>query len=137
MKEHEVRDRAFAMPLTQPAYPRGPYRFVDREYSIITYRTDPERLRALVPEPLEIEAPLVNYEFIRMPDSTGFGDYTESGQVIPVSFPGRNGNYTLCMFLNDHPPIAAMTRGAAGAETSPVCGDGIGGRTRRARLKRT
>jgi acetoacetate decarboxylase len=42
MKEHEVRDRAFAMPLTQPAYPRGPYRFVDREYFIITYRTDPE-----------------------------------------------------------------------------------------------
>jgi len=78
MKEHEVRDRAFAMPLTQPAYPRGPYRFVDREYFIITYRTDPEKLRALVPEPLEIEAPLVKYEFIRMPDSTGFGDYTES-----------------------------------------------------------
>jgi acetoacetate decarboxylase len=107
MKEHEVRDRAFAMPLTQPAYPRGPYRFVDREYFIITYRTDPERLRALVPAPLEIEAPLVNYEFIRMPDSTGFGDYTESGQVIPVSYGGRKGNYTLCMFLNDHPPIAA------------------------------
>src|SRR5258708_21823204 len=87
MKEHEVRERAFAMPLTQPAYPRGPYRFVDREYFIITYRTDPEKLRALVPAPLEIEAPLVKYEFIRMPDSTGFGDYTESGQVIPVSLP--------------------------------------------------
>ncbi len=42
-----------------------------------------------------------------MPDSTGFGDYTESGQVIPVSFKGRKGNYTHCMFLNDHPPIAA------------------------------
>jgi acetoacetate decarboxylase len=107
MKEQEVRDRAFAMPLTQPAYPRGPYRFVDREYLIITYRTDPEKLRALVPEPLEIEAPLVKYEFICMPDSTGFGDYTESGQIIPVSFRGRRGNYTLCMFLNDHPPIAA------------------------------
>ena len=41
-----------------------------------------------------------------MPDSTGFGDYTESGQVIPVSFRGRKGSYTHCMFLNDHPPIA-------------------------------
>jgi acetoacetate decarboxylase len=106
MREREVRDRAFAMPLTQPAYPPGPYRFVNREYFIITYRTDPEKLRALVPEPLEIEAPLVKYEFIRMPDSTGFGDYTESGQVVPVAFRGRKGNYTLCMFLNDHPPIA-------------------------------
>ena len=78
------------MPLTQPAYPRGPYQFVNREYFIITYRTDPDKLRALVPAPLEIEAPLVKYEFVRMPDSTGFGDYTESGQVIPVSFGGHN-----------------------------------------------
>jgi len=52
MKEREVRDRAFAMPLTQPAYPPGPYQFVNREYFIIMYRTDPEKLRALVPEPL-------------------------------------------------------------------------------------
>src|SRR3546814_11017491 len=41
-----------------------------------------------------------------MPDSTGFGDYTESGQVIPVSFVGEVGSYTHQMFLNDHPPIA-------------------------------
>jgi acetoacetate decarboxylase len=106
MKEHEVRETAFAMPLTSPAFPPGPYRFVNREYMIITYRTDPTKLRALVPEPLEIDGDVVKYEFIRMPDSTGFGDYTESGQVIPVSFEGRKGGYTHCMFLNDEPPIA-------------------------------
>lgn len=109
MREAEVRERAFAMPLTSPAYPRGPYCFVDREYVIITYRTDPTKLRAVVPEPLEVDErePLVNYEFIRMPDSTGFGDYTETGQVIPVSFRGSKGGYTHCMFLNDEAPIAA------------------------------
>jgi acetoacetate decarboxylase len=106
MKESEVRQRAFAMPLTSPAYPMGPYRFVNREFLIITYRTDPEKLRELVPEPLEVGEPLVKFEFIRMPDSTGFGDYTESGQVIPVSFQGHKGGYTHCMFLDDHPPIA-------------------------------
>jgi acetoacetate decarboxylase len=106
MREQDVRETAFAMPLTSPAFPPGPYRFVNREYLIVTYRTDPDKLRALVPEPLEIDAPLVKYEFIRMPDSTGFGDYTESGQVIPVSFEGRKGGYTHCMFLNDEPPIA-------------------------------
>jgi acetoacetate decarboxylase len=106
MNENDVRASAFAMPLTSPAYPPGPYRFIDREYLIITYRTDPEKLRALVPEPLVIDAPLVKYEFIRMPNSTGFGDYTESGQVIPVSFQGRHGSYTHCMFLNDEGPIA-------------------------------
>jgi acetoacetate decarboxylase len=106
MKESEVRARAFAMPLTSPAYPVGPYRFVNREFLIITYRTDPQKLRELVPEPLQIEDPLVKFEFIRMPDSTGFGDYTESGQVIPVTFKGRRGGYSHCMFLDDHPPIA-------------------------------
>jgi len=101
-----VLNKAFAMPLTSPAFPMGPYRFVGREFLIITYRTDPERLRAVVPEPLEIGEPLVHYEFIRMRDSTGFGDYTESGQVIPVSFQGQKGGYTLAMYLDDHPPIA-------------------------------
>ena len=35
MNEKEVRERAFAMPLTSPAYPPGPYRFVNREFFII------------------------------------------------------------------------------------------------------
>src|SRR6516162_9095760 len=106
MKESDVRARAFAMPFTSPAFPIGPYRFVNREYLIITYRTDPRKLRELVPELLQIDEPLVKFEFIRMPDSTGFGDYTESGQVIPVTFQGRKGGYSHCMFLDDHPPIA-------------------------------
>lgn len=106
MKESDVRERAFAMPLTSPAYPPGPYRFVDREFLIITYRSDPEKLRAVIPEPLQLDEPLVRYEFIRMPDSTGFGDYTETGQVIPVTFRGRKGGYCHCKFLNDEPPIA-------------------------------
>jgi hypothetical protein len=94
------------MPLTSPAYPPGPYRFINREYLIITYRTDPEKLRALVPEPLLPDGDTVKYEFIRMPDSTGFGDYTETGQVIPVSFRVGKGGYSHCMFLNDEGPIA-------------------------------
>ena len=44
MREKELLERAFAMPLTSPAYPRGPYRFVNREYLILTYRTDPAKL---------------------------------------------------------------------------------------------
>jgi acetoacetate decarboxylase len=106
MKHVTVRESAFAMPLTNPAFPPGPYRFVNREYFIIQYRTDPEALRRIVPAPLELTEPVVNYEFIRMPDSTGFGDYTESGQVIPVSFQGQAGSFVHQMFLNDHPPIA-------------------------------
>ena len=106
MDVETVRKTAFAMPLTNPAFPVGPYRFVHREYMIITYRTDRAALERVVPAPLEVVGDTVKYEFIRMPDSTGFGDYTESGQVIPVSFQGKRGGYTHAMFLNDHPPIA-------------------------------
>ena len=94
MREIDVRD------------PPGPYRFVNREYLIITHWTDPQNLRALVPGPLVPEGDTVKYEFIRMPDSTGFGDYTEAGQVIPVTFRCRMGGYSHCMFLNDDLPIA-------------------------------
>jgi acetoacetate decarboxylase len=102
----DVKRNAFAMPLTSPAFPPGPYRFVDREFLIVTYRTDPDALRAVVPEPLQVGEPIVKYEFIRMPDSTGFGDYTESGQVIPVTFEGQAGGYVHAMYLNDEAPIA-------------------------------
>ena len=106
MNIQDIRDQAFAMPLTSPAFPRGPYRFTQREFLIITYRTDPDALRAVVPEPLEVIEPWVKFEFIRMPDSTGFGSYTESGQVIPVMWNGVRGSYAHAMYLNDHPPIA-------------------------------
>ncbi|HUW37090.1 MAG TPA: acetoacetate decarboxylase [Rhodocyclaceae bacterium] len=107
MTEDEVRRRAFAMPLSNPAFPPGPYRFVDREFLIIAYRCDPELLRRVIPAPLELAEPVVKFEFIRMPDSTGFGHYCESGQVIPVSFKGELGGYVHAMYLNDHAPIAA------------------------------
>ena len=105
MDEAVLREAAYAMPLNNPSYPPGPYRFTDREYMIITYRTDNDALQRIVPRPLEVMEPIVKYEFIRMPDSTGFGDYTESGQVIPVRFGGEVGGYVHAMFLNDHPPI--------------------------------
>jgi acetoacetate decarboxylase len=106
MNESEVVQRAFAMPLTSPAFPPGPYRFIDREFLIITYRTDPDILAEVIPAPLEMTDPIVKFEFIRMPNSTGFGDYTESGQVIPVRFQGQPGSYVHAMYLDDMAPIA-------------------------------
>lgn len=106
MNIEDIQRTAFAMPLTNPAFPPGPYRFVNREFLVVTYRTDLDALRAVVPEPLKVTNPIVKYEFIRMPDSTGFGDYTESGQVIPVTFEDQEGAYVHSMYLNDEAPIA-------------------------------
>lgn len=106
MKIADVRARAFAMPLSNPSYPPGPYRFYDREYFVIEYLTDPDALRAVVPEPLEISDPLVKFEFLRLPDTTGFGDFTECGQLIPVSFQGEQGIFVHSMYLDNEAPIA-------------------------------
>lgn len=97
-----------SMPAVAPSYPLGPYRFVNREFMIVTYETDPVALRAAVPEPLvPNEENLVLYEWIKMPDSSGFGDYTESGIVIPCTYKGEPINYTAQMYLDDEPPISA------------------------------
>jgi len=97
-----------SMPLAGPSYPAGPYRFVDREYMVITYESDPEAIRHQLPEPLEpIDRPLVSYEWIKMPDSSGFGSYTESGIIIPCRFRGEEVNFVSQMYLDDDPPIAA------------------------------
>ena len=97
-----------SMPASGPSYPAGPYRFIDREFLVITYATDPELIRAALPDPLEpIENPIVHYEWIRMPDSSGFGSYTESGLVIPARLHGEDVNFVCQMYLDDDPPIAA------------------------------
>lgn len=54
-----------AMPPANPSYPYGPYRFVGREYMIITCESDPEAIRAMVPEPLVPDGSNhVHYEWI-------------------------------------------------------------------------
>jgi len=107
MRKEDVRKLA-SMPAAGPSYPAGPYRFIDREYMVITYETDREIVREQLPEPLEpLDKPLVFYEWIRMPDSSGFGSYTESGMVIPCRFRNEEVNFVAQMYLDDDPPIVA------------------------------
>ncbi|MEK9968114.1 MAG: acetoacetate decarboxylase [Ferrovibrio sp.] len=97
-----------SMPAAAPSYPLLPFRFVRREYMIVIYESDPAAIRAAVPEPLVPDpSNQVFYEWIRMPDSSGFGDYTESGVVIPCSYRGEPCNFVSQMYLDDDPPIAA------------------------------
>lgn len=84
MESSEVSGCAFAMPLTNPSYPRGPYRYTNREHFVVTYRTDRTVLQRAVPEPLKIGHPIVRCEFMRMESSTGFGHYSGAAQHLPV-----------------------------------------------------
>src|SRR5215467_15056647 len=95
-----------SMPAFAPSYPHGPFCFVRREYLIITYETDPNAIRAALPEPLEPAAgALAFYEWMKMPDASGFGDYEESGTGIYATFKGEPCNFSVQMYLDDEPPI--------------------------------
>ena len=111
MLPSDVLGSAFAMPWTSPSYPMGPYRFVDREYLTITYRSDAEILRRLLPEPLAPIGAEAIVQFIRMPDSTGFGDYALVAQAIPCLLPnGEAGSYVHATYVN------SQTANSAGRE---------------------
>jgi len=60
-----------------------------------------------LPPPLEPDGSnTVVFEVIRMPDSSGFGDYTESGIVIPAMYRGERVLFTSQMYLDCEPPIS-------------------------------
>jgi acetoacetate decarboxylase len=102
----EVRRQA-TVPLGAPAYPPGRYRFTGREYLNILYRTDAEAMRRVVPEPLTVGDPLVRFEVMRMPDVTGLGSFTESGQVLRVEHEGEPADYLHAMYVNSLASIAS------------------------------
>ena len=95
-----------AMPLQSPTFPRGPYRFFNRQYMVITYKTDPALIRAALPEPLEPAGDEVAVQWIDLPDGEGFGAYAAAAQVIPCKFKGETCNFLSQMYVDNTPPLA-------------------------------
>lgn len=109
MTPDEIR-KTLSMPAFSPSYPAGPYHFKQREYLIVTYESDADAVRAALPEPLEPTGEGKNlcfYEWMNMPDSSGFGNYVESGSGIFATYKGEPCNFSVQMYLNDEPPITA------------------------------
>lgn len=103
MEEADVLRGAFAMPRTSPSYPLGPYRYARREHLTITYRTDGEAAQRLLPEPLVPVGAEARLQFIRSPDSTGFGEYALALQSIACRLPdGEAGFFVLGAYVNAH-----------------------------------
>ena len=107
MTIEEVR-KSTSTPLTSTPIPPTVHKFYQREHLYIVYRTDKDALKRVVPEPLELlEDPLVRFEMMRMPDTTGYGDYTECGQAIPVIYNGIKGEYLHQMYLDNFEAMAS------------------------------
>ena len=109
MDADEVR-RQLTTPLGAPDYPPGgPYRFTDREYLNIAYRTDLEALRRIVPEPLVVVEPLVRFEVMRMPDVTGLPQEARSHQRFTWIPRPLSGRWTTARCASRRPQWATST----------------------------
>lgn len=94
--------------MASPSYPKGPWRFINREYLLIHYESDMDAIRQMLPEPLLPDGNHVVFEWMRMPDSAaGFGSYTEAGCAIKATLDGRKVTYTAQMYLDSEAPITA------------------------------
>jgi len=105
MNKKEVLGLA-SMPLQSPTYPRGPYKFFNRQYLVISYKTNEDAIRAHLPEPLEMVDDTVSVQWLDLPDGEGFGAYAATAQIIPCSFKGEPCNFVSQMYVDDTPPLA-------------------------------
>src|ERR1700755_1305042 len=95
-----------SMPLQSPTYPTGPYKFFQRQYMIIYYRSDPAQIRKMLPEPLEPDGDTVSVQWLDLPDGEGFGAYSAALQAIPCTFKGEACNFVSQMYVDNTPPLA-------------------------------
>lgn len=95
-----------SMPLQSPTFPRGPYRFFNRQYLVISYKTSLDAIRTALPEPLQPVGDTVSVQWLDLPDGEGFGAYAAAAQIIPCTFDGGTCNFVSQMYVNNTPPLA-------------------------------
>jgi acetoacetate decarboxylase len=99
----------YSMPGFSPLYSPPPVQFRDNRILIIVFKTTPEVLKELVPEPLQANPYNLMFVYIGQLNiespAAGRYEYLESGIGVPAVFSKTTGNYAVCLFLNKALPI--------------------------------
>lgn len=101
--------KGYTMPNAAPLYSPPPVQFRDNKIISILFKTTPEVLQALVPEPL-VPNP-GNLMFIYVGELNivdpigGKYSYLEAGIGAPVTFSKTSGNYAIYLYLDKALPI--------------------------------
>jgi len=101
--------RGYSMPEAWPTYTTPPYLYRDNEIISIMFKTSPEALKSLVPEPLApnpMGLAVVYIGRLNLVEPIALS-YLEAGIVIPSLFNGKMGSYVLIMYLDKALPIIA------------------------------
>ncbi len=88
-----VEKMGYSIPSTAPLYQRPPYEYRDCWWMSIMFKTTPEVLRELVPEPLKPNEDSVMMAMLGTPRAAGVGSYHEVLILVPASFEDMSGTY--------------------------------------------
>jgi acetoacetate decarboxylase len=86
-----------------PPYAMPPYQYRNNEMFTLKVETDPAYLRALVPQPMEVNAENILVIYVGMLHVTEPTQitYGEAGIMVPVSLGERSGTYMPVLYLNE------------------------------------
>lgn len=103
----DIVKSGFSTPLDAPMVPPFPFTFRDAEILTLTYRTDPEAIRALLPEPLVLTGDRVMIHVYKMNDTDWLGPYHEVNVMVGATLPGKaTGAYSPWLFLSSDIGVA-------------------------------
>jgi acetoacetate decarboxylase len=113
--------KGFSMPLTAPFYGAPPLQYTDSKFVSVVFKTSPEALRKLVPQPLVPNPDNILLVYTSSLNVLGYksgnfsfpgGNYFEVVMGIPVKFKETSGNYCVVMYL-DYPVNTGGRSGVA------------------------
>ena len=92
---------------TMPSYAMPPFTYKNNQMLSITFKTSPDVLRALVPEPLVVNPDSLMTIYVgtlNIVDPEQISDY-EAGILIPASYGDNEGSYMPILYLDKALPI--------------------------------
>lgn len=106
-RREDIVSGGFSTPLDAPMIPPFPFSFRNIEIVTLVYETDPDAIRALLPEPLLATGPEVMIHFYRMNDTDWLGPYNEVNVMVGAELPGQGrGAYSTGLYLSSDVGVA-------------------------------
>jgi acetoacetate decarboxylase len=103
----DILKGGFSTPLDAPMIPPFPFSFRNAQIFTLTWRTDMDAIRRLLPEPLIPTGDTVMAHFYRMNDTDWLGPYTEVNVMVGAELPGKAvGAYSPYLFLSSDAGVA-------------------------------
>jgi acetoacetate decarboxylase len=98
---------SYSVPVVAPSYGPLPYRYRGCPQLLVIFRTAPEVIQKLVPEPLVPNGDDVMFLMIGQMNSDEFGVNCEAFLAVPSSFGALEGNYAVVLYLDNDAAIAS------------------------------